>query len=191
MPEHWASGAICEDLPGYTIHSEPSMRQVGALGGDMRAQGRLVGAVVVGGAGDCPAAWPRDNAGLAPSRLPVPHAGVQHGAAPLHPHPAGPARQAGGQGRGRWRGHAEGQRSPAVHALHPAPAPGSLPGAMGLRPSTKPHCHCPPILLRLTLLAILLCVLNTPQVGAFAAFVVRIQEDHADVVKDSLALLLR
>lgn len=30
MPEHWASGAICEDLPGYTIHSEASMRQVGA-----------------------------------------------------------------------------------------------------------------------------------------------------------------
>ncbi|KAL4434374.1 hypothetical protein ABPG75_000815 [Micractinium tetrahymenae] len=28
MPEHWASGAICEDLPGYTIHSETSMRQV-------------------------------------------------------------------------------------------------------------------------------------------------------------------
>ncbi len=28
MPEHWASGAICEDLPGYTIHSEASMRQV-------------------------------------------------------------------------------------------------------------------------------------------------------------------
>jgi hypothetical protein len=28
MPEHWASGAICEDLPGYTIHAEPSMRQV-------------------------------------------------------------------------------------------------------------------------------------------------------------------
>ncbi|KAL4428595.1 hypothetical protein ABPG77_008907 [Micractinium sp. CCAP 211/92] len=27
MPEHWASGAICEDLPGYTIHSEASMRQ--------------------------------------------------------------------------------------------------------------------------------------------------------------------
>ncbi|KAI3439023.1 hypothetical protein D9Q98_001435 [Chlorella vulgaris] len=28
MPEHWTSGAICEDLPGYTIHSEASMRQV-------------------------------------------------------------------------------------------------------------------------------------------------------------------
>lgn len=28
MPEHWASGAVCEDLPGYTIHAEPSMRQV-------------------------------------------------------------------------------------------------------------------------------------------------------------------
>lgn len=28
-------------------------------------------------------------------------------------------------------------------------------------------------------------------VGAFAGFVVRIQEEHADVTKDSLALLLR
>lgn len=28
-------------------------------------------------------------------------------------------------------------------------------------------------------------------VGAFAAFVVRIQEDHTDVIKDSLGLLLR
>lgn len=28
-------------------------------------------------------------------------------------------------------------------------------------------------------------------VGAFAGFVVRIQEEHADVIKDSLALLLR
>ncbi|PSC67904.1 furry homolog-like [Micractinium conductrix] len=28
MPEHWASGAICEDLPGYTVHAEQSMRQV-------------------------------------------------------------------------------------------------------------------------------------------------------------------
>ena len=29
MPEHWAVGGICEDLPGYTIHAEQSMRQVG------------------------------------------------------------------------------------------------------------------------------------------------------------------
>lgn len=31
MPENWASGAICEDLPHYTIHVEPSMQQVCVL----------------------------------------------------------------------------------------------------------------------------------------------------------------
>ena len=29
MPEHWAAGGIFDDLPGYTIHAEQSMRQVG------------------------------------------------------------------------------------------------------------------------------------------------------------------
>ena len=28
MPDHWAGVGICKDLPGYTIHSEPAMRQV-------------------------------------------------------------------------------------------------------------------------------------------------------------------
>ena len=28
MPEHWGAGSIYDDLPGYTIHAELSMRQV-------------------------------------------------------------------------------------------------------------------------------------------------------------------
>ena len=93
----------------------------------------------------------------------------------------------GGGGGATQRGSARPLCTPCTLRLPLALCP--VPWAFVHPP--KPHCHCPPILLRLTLLAILLCVLNTPQVGAFAAFVVRIQEDHADVVKDSLALLLR